>query len=134
MTAAGQSSVTQLSHRDWTCTSPPANAVAVLESGDVLFFPDLAFEIDGHELRLFETDLIAAAKNVSFDPRRGCLSGTTLTGADANALQTMVARFSGAASAFVRQLLPGYGDRLQVARASFRPVEIAGRASSWRKD
>ena len=34
----------------------------------------------------------------------------------------------------VGQALPAYRDRLEIGRTSFRPVEIAGRASSWRKD
>jgi hypothetical protein len=46
----------------------------------------------------------------------------------------MLARFSENARSLVNSLFPAYRTRLQRARASFRPVEIAGRASSWRKD
>jgi hypothetical protein len=46
----------------------------------------------------------------------------------------MLARFSDEAEAFVRRTCPAYADRLRVGRTSFRPVEIAGRESSWRKD
>ena len=47
---------------------------------------------------------------------------------------TSSTRFSMAASTLVGQALPAYRDRIEMGRTSFRPVEIAGRASSWRKD
>ena len=31
-------------------------------------------------------------------------------------------------------MLPDYRDRIEIGRTSFRPIEIAGRSSSWRKD
>ena len=43
-------------------------------------------------------------------------------------------RFSDAAAALVHTLLPGYRATIARGRASFRPAEIAGRVSSWRKD
>jgi hypothetical protein len=130
------SRVTTIGHGGWT----PAPAAVphpydeTLEAGDVLFFPNLAFDVASLELRLFSPDLVAASKNVSFDPRSGHLGGTSLDGADRTMLRDLISRFSRTTSAFVHGLLPAYADRIDVARASFRPVEIAGRASSWRKD
>jgi hypothetical protein len=120
----------------WTgaTAAAPHKHAETLEAGDVLFFPGLAFDIASSELRLFSPELVARSKNVSFDPRSGRLGGTSLDGADRTSLRDLIARFSGAASTFVRGTLPAYRDRLEVGRASFRPVEIAGRASSWRKD
>jgi hypothetical protein len=43
-------------------------------------------------------------------------------------------RFSDRAASLVNALLPPYASHLRRARASFRPAEIAGRPSSWRKD
>ena len=111
----------------------PAHAPA-LEDGDVLFLPAPAFDVALPELRLFSPGVAAAAKNVSFDARSGRLGGTSLEGADRDCLRDLIARFSIDASMLVGQLLPAYRDRLEAGRASFRPVEIAGRASSWRKD
>jgi hypothetical protein len=46
----------------------------------------------------------------------------------------MLQRFSAAAASLVDALLPAYSGRLQRARASFRPAEIAGRQTTWRHD
>src|SRR5260370_3723651 len=46
----------------------------------------------------------------------------------------MMRRFSDAAAGLVDTLCPHYRGRVVRGRASFRPAEIVGRASSWRKD
>jgi hypothetical protein len=45
-----------------------------------------------------------------------------------------VARFSHQAAQLVDRLLPRYRGQIVLGRTSFRPAEIAGRQSSWRKD
>ena len=130
------SAVTTIDHGVWTerPASTSTAAVEALEAGDVLCFPKLAFSIEASELDLFSPAVSSAAKNVSFDSRTGRLRGAALDGPRAAALGALMSRFTGLASAFVGQLLPRYGDRIEVGRTSFRPVEIAGRATSWRKD
>jgi hypothetical protein len=118
----------------WDGGAPSPAHGAALENGDVLFLPALAFDVAPPERHLFSASVVAAAKNVSFDPRRDRLGGTSLQGADRACLSGLLTRFSANASTLVGQLLPAYRDRLDVGRASFRPVEIAGRATSWRKD
>ena len=133
----GQQHVRSLGHREWTVApddTASASAAAALEAGAVLFLPQLRFEVDSAELPVFSPAIAARAKNVSFDPRSGRLGGTTLDGPSSAHLRGVVSRFSGLAARFVGQLLPAYSARLEVGRTSFRPVEIAGRPSSWRKD
>ena len=43
-------------------------------------------------------------------------------------------RFSDAAASLIDLLIPEYRGRVERRRASFRPAEIAGRQTSWRKD
>jgi hypothetical protein len=43
-------------------------------------------------------------------------------------------RFCDRTAALVDNLLPAYRGHVQLARTSFRPAEIAGRATTWRKD
>ena len=52
-----------------------AGLAAALESGEVLFFPDLAFAVHESERPLFSPAIVTTAKNISFDPRSGRIGG-----------------------------------------------------------
>jgi hypothetical protein len=126
-----------ISSLDWSAAAASgavADALERLERGEVLFFPTLAFAVDSGEATVFSPAILSSSKNASYDPRAGRVGGTTLTGAELERLQQLMERFSRAAARFVEGLLPGYQPALQRARASFRPAEIAGRRTSWRKD
>jgi len=111
-----------------------AQARAALEHGDVLFFSSLRFDVDGSEAVLFTPSILGSSKNASFDPATDRLGGTSATGPDLGALQSLMRRFSDAALSLVTAVCPMYESRLERRRASFRPAEIAGRKSTWRKD
>jgi hypothetical protein len=128
--------ITTVHHASWSGPAPETadGFERALERGEVLFLPDLAFAIRPGESALFSPAILASAKNASFNPANGRAGGTTLQGSDLVCLNGLMQRFSDAGESFVRALLPAYRGRLARARASFRPAEIAGRASSWRKD
>jgi hypothetical protein len=114
-----------------------APATAGLESGNVVFARESFFAAAKHERDLFSPSVLAPRKNVkniSFDPATSQLGGSALDGEMAAALGGMLSRFSDQAQAFVARACPEYAPHLLRRRTSFRPVEIAGRASSWRKD
>jgi hypothetical protein len=125
-----------LPHTDWRAATAEAgdSVLHALESGDVVYLPSLRFAVEPPERSLFTPAILGSAKNASYDPSRGRLGGTTVVGADRDALQSLMRRFSDAASACVERLLPSYRGRLVRARASFRPAEIAGRVTTWRQD
>jgi hypothetical protein len=77
---------------------------------------------------------VGKSKNVSFDPQTGALKGFSEQVSDREALGNMMARFAASSQALVANLLPHYRTALLTGRTSFRPVEAAGRGSSWRKD
>jgi hypothetical protein len=129
ITTVGDTAWTDQAAGSWS-----AGLAASLESGDVLFFPDLAFAVREPERPLFSPSIVTTAKNISFDPRSGRIAGLARAGSDATALRDLVSRFSSLSAAFVGERLPDYRDRIEIGRTSFRPIEIAGRASSWRKD
>ena len=110
------------------------DAVELLERGDVVWQPDGFFAVGSREEPLFSASVLASGKNVSFDPATGRVSGSALSGEMAQALHGLLSRFSDQAHQFVGQVFPSYVSRLTRGRTSFRPVEIAGRPSSWRKD
>ncbi|HEY7291603.1 MAG TPA: Kdo hydroxylase family protein [Vicinamibacterales bacterium] len=112
----------------------PDDVQSALEAGRVLFLPKLGFAVQPSEEGLFNPAILGGAKNASFDPRTGTLGGTTLSGTDRESLHHLLERFSRSARTLAGALLPSYASRLTQARASFRPAEIAGRVTSWRKD
>src|SRR5215510_4377543 len=112
-----------------------SGAEAGLEAGDVLWLRESFFAVELAERRLLTPSVLAGAnKNVSYDPATGRVGGTSVTGEAADLLRGMLARFSDEARALVRRACTAYAERLHLGRTSFRPVEIAGRESSWRKD
>jgi hypothetical protein len=106
----------------------------VLEDGAVAFLPSLAFDVASSERGIFSPAILSSSKNTSYDPATDRVSGTTLSGAALEQLRAILRRFSDSAAALVNQLLPEYRGRVVRRRASFRPAEIAGRQTSWRKD
>lgn len=110
-------------------------ATRLLEDGAVLFFPRLAFELSQSERRFLVPEVVdPKTKNISYDVRDGSVRGSTLVGSDALILQQMLARYARQSLDLIRSLLPHYIPSLQQARTSYRPVEVSGRQSSWRKD
>jgi hypothetical protein len=110
------------------------DAVGALEAGRVLLFPHLAFDLSEEERAFLTPAVLAKSKNVSFNPATGGVGGTSLEGAAREQIGQMMKRFSESAKALLDGLLPEYRGKLTLGRTSFRPAEIAGRASSWRKN
>ena len=115
----------------WTGPYAPemkARALAGLESGAVLFFPNLAFALAEKEKQFLDARVSdGKAKNISLDPS-GALQSTSLTGKPAKDLAAMMARFADSTSSLITDLLPYR--RVERARTSFRPVQVKGRSQS----
>jgi hypothetical protein len=129
--------VLQISGVGWAePLSPEALAAAApaLEAGDVIVLPELRFEVEPLESLLFTPSILGSSKNASYDPLSGRLGGTRATGRDAETLRAFIRRFSESTASLVGRLFPAYRDRIARGRASFRPAEIAGRQTTWRKD
>jgi hypothetical protein len=99
-------------------------AVAALEHGAVLFFPNLAFALQDSEKTFLDASVSdGRAKNISLD--RGKMQSSSLTGEKADALAAMMERFGSQAVRLVQDLLP-YA-QVERARTSFRPVQVKDR-------
>jgi hypothetical protein len=110
------------------------DAIGALESGRVLFFPHLPFVLRDEEKFLLTPSLSSGrAKNISLDPH-GKLKHDSGDARERALLQTMMQRFSDSARSLVNGLFPNYAQKLERARTSYRPVEIAGRKYSPTKD
>lgn len=133
----GAIEVTSLRVSEWDqpCASQTRKqAVRVLEGGEVLFLPQLRFELENGEDRLLTPAIAGKGKNISLDPASGILRGSGAADAEMELLRGMMMRFARLSRELLLNLLPGYEAELTQARTSFRPVEVAGRSSSWRKD
>jgi hypothetical protein len=112
-----------------------AKAADALETGKLLYAPQLPFELSEEERRFLSPDCLdGKSKNVSFRPDSGVMKGTRFEGSEHDEFLAMLQRYYGRASSLLKALCPEYGNDLRAGFTSFRPVEIAGRAASWRHD
>ena len=103
-----------------------ARALLALESGAVLFFPNLAFVLSEAEKRFLDASVSdGKAKNISLDHTTGTMQASALTGEAARELAAMMERFGSLATGLVHGLLP-YRN-VERARTSFRPVQVKDR-------
>jgi hypothetical protein len=111
-----------------------AIATDALEAGHVLFLPDLRFELSAAERAFLSPDIVGKSKNVSFDPASGKVGGALVAEMKVHELRALLDRFATATRNLLSALLPSYTGGLHQAKTSLRPVEVAGRKQSWRKD
>lgn len=130
--------VEQLDIDSWTgpfSTADAGRATEALEAGKILYAPRLNFELsDGERPFLTPDCLDGKSKNVSFRPGSGVAGGTRLDGSQRDALRAMLERYYHRATALLNALCPAYAGTLKSGFTSYRPAEVAHRASSWRRD
>lgn len=116
--------------------SAQQQAIRSLEDGKVLYFPQLAFQLTPAE-QLFLSPEFADphAKNISYHAATHRLWGVQhLTDTQHADMKAMLHRYSQSAFQLIKEILPHYSRQLIIARTSYRPVEVADRKSSYRKD
>lgn len=111
-------------------------ALSQLENDRILFFPHLRFALEKQEESLLSTQFSTAkSKNISYDPKSKLLRGIHCDEKTSEKMTAMLDRFYRSAHALVSQLFPSYVPHLQIARTSYRPIEVKGRiAKSYKKD
>lgn len=128
-----ESQVVRIESRDW---SVPGTDVwrAALEGGKVLFFPNLAFEVQPDERALLRPDIRdPGARNISLNVD-GSLKGAVGDAATQAQLTAMITRFRAQALGLIEALLPHYTSALRLAPTSYRPMQVESRQQSWRAD
>ncbi len=110
-------------------------AVTALENEKILFFSRLPFDLLESEKKFLSAQYVdVKTKNISYNILTDTLRGARCSDESFTQLKTMLQRFAKHAENLVRQLLPSYANALKIGRTSFRPIEISGRVSSYRKD
>jgi hypothetical protein len=122
--------------RGMVYASDVAKAANALESGKILYAPQLRFELTEAERRfLFPEYLDQDSKNISWRPGSGVLDGARCSQKqERRELLVLLERYYNQASDLLKTILPGYAGSLKPGFTSFRPAEVAGRATSWQRD
>ncbi|HKX42464.1 MAG TPA: Kdo hydroxylase family protein [Burkholderiaceae bacterium] len=119
----------------WGEDGPTRNVERVVEDGMVLSFPQLPFVLAESERRFLDPRWAdGKAKNISVRWPGGELRGALGEAGDLAALKAMIVRYAEQSEAFALRLFPHYRGHLVRGNTSFRPVDVAGRETSWRKD
>jgi len=123
----------------WADDGPTRGVEHIVEDGMVLSFARLPFVLDESERRFLDPRWAdGKAKNISvrWGPEHpgGELRGALGDAADLVALKAMIVRYAEQSEAFALRLFPHYRTHLKRGNTSFRPVDVAGRETSWRKD
>ena len=106
-----------------------------IESGQLLFFPTLSFQLTLEEQCLLSPKFIdRKVKNISYDASTDRLKGARGSLLELKAMKAMVSRFSQQAYVFVNSIFPHYREAIQLMRTSFRPAQVSDRQLSYRKD
>ena len=123
-----------------TWNPPPSGVPAegferVLETGNVLYFPRLAFDFGPQDRRFISREWAdGKAKNISYRGEAQPLRGAKGSPDDLARLKAVLARYGDSAEALVKRLFPAYAPHLKKGFASFRTATVEGRQTSWRKD
>lgn len=106
-----------------------------VEKGQVIYLPQLPFSIAPADQHLLDPKYLAqGTKNISYNPANETIKGFKENMPDAKSLKMVMQDFSNKSNQLIRKLFPHYEGALRLGRTSFRPAEILGRKSSFRKD
>jgi hypothetical protein len=127
--------VREFADATWADDGPTRGVENLLESGEVLSFPHLPFTLSEPERRFLDPRFAdGKAKNISLRWPVAEMRGAVGTDAELDALRAMVVRYAEQSEAFALRLFPHYRGHLRRGNTSFRPVDVAGRETSWRQD
>lgn len=112
-----------------------SEAINAIENGKVVYFPSLPFSLGAEEQKYIDPSYAnPKSKNISFNLHADQINGVVGNYEDQVQIKKLLQRFSLQSQSLMQTLFPHYRLSLQTGRTSFRPVEIDGRVSSYRKD
>lgn len=129
-----ESQIIEIEVADWQVAESNPNWIAGLESGKVLHFPNLPFNLLPEEHILLTPELRhPKSRNISLDASghlKGAIGATDIQ----LSLAIMIGRFREQARSLVYSILPEYKGALRLAPTSYRPTQVETRSQSWRAD
>lgn len=110
-------------------------ATSALETGSVIYLPQLPFTLADGEKTLLSPDFVKpGVKNISYNPENKQLRGLQEDLYVNEQMAQMMGRYVDFSSKLIESLFPHYKGHYELGKTSYRPVEIKGRESSYRKD
>lgn len=111
-----------------------AEYVNALESGKVLYFSGLPFDLSAAEMQLLSPKVLSEkARNVSLN-EKGELKGANGDPAVQKQLMGLIGRFKEQSLTLLNSIAPSYTPNLRIAPTSFRPLKVEDRKQSVRAD
>ena len=114
-----ESQIIEVASGDWqgnNLSVPRETLLAGVERGKVLYFPNLAFAIEGGERALLDPALAdPKRKNISLAPNGGALNGVLGDAVTQSAVRALIARYQLNARTLVDGLFPEYIGNLRVS-------------------
>ena len=127
--------VHELPDTTWADDGPTRGVEALIEAGAVLSFAHLPFVLTDAERQFLDPRWAdGKAKNISVRWPSAEFRGAAGSARDLAALKAMIVRYAEQSEAFALRLFPHYRGHLRRGNTSFRPVDVAGRETSWRQD
>lgn len=105
-----------------------------LESGKVLYFPNLNFHLENTVLLGSKACLDKKRKSMTYYIKDGSMKGIDSKNAHIMTFKNMMQSYTAFAENLITHLCPHYSSDIITGRTSFRPMEVKGRKTSYRKD
>ena len=110
-------------------------SITALEQGQVVYLPNTSFILSETEKFLLSPAIKEGkSKNISYCSKQKRSKHTALEGEQLAILNGFMQRYTDYSHNLITQLFPAYLSTLETGRTSYRPVEIKGRPSSYKKD
>lgn len=111
------------------------DAILSLEKGSVVYLPNIPFPLGEEENILLSPEFVKpGVKNISYNPLTKDLRGMQATFEVEEKMAAMMQRYVDFSKKLIESLFPHYKGHYELGKTSYRPVEIQGRESSYRKD
>ncbi len=128
------SQIIEIDIAEWEISKLNRQWIADMESGKVLYFPHLPFQLALQEQQLLRPDIRdPKVRNISLN-ENGQLKGAQNDAAMEALLVQMIGRFRAQAQSLIHSLVPSYTPFLRLAPTSYRPMQVETRVQSWRAD
>ena len=124
----------QVNETNWTFKNDSDQWLSDLESGKILYFPNLPFNLSDKESNLLNPEIRnPKSRNISLN-ENGILKGALGDTESLLLVKNLVQRFRDNANTLINSIAPQYKPYLKLAPTSLRPMRVESRQQSIKAD